>query len=132
VLSHGIGLLVHLRRVAAALGRCACVLVCVDARDARGCVSTLRLGGQTSSCCGSACASLAAVTHRLQLLRCCCCVASACFCTCMASLSWCCDLHNRRSVADLCCRMTALCGCGLSGCVPGVASFGVTRTWCCA
>jgi hypothetical protein len=42
--SSDIGLLVHSRRVAAALGRCACVLVCVDAHDARSCVdSTSRL-----------------------------------------------------------------------------------------
>ncbi len=48
--------------------------VCVDARDARGCVSTLRFGCQTSSCCCSACVSLAAFTRCL----CCCCVPSAC------------------------------------------------------
>ncbi len=47
--------------------------VCVDARDARGCVSTIRLGCQASLCC---CSSLAAFTRCLQLL-CCCCVASA-------------------------------------------------------
>jgi hypothetical protein len=72
-----IGLLVQCRRVAAALGRCACVVVCVDARDARGCASTLRLGCQTPSCCCSACGSLAAFTRCLQLL-CCCCLPCAC------------------------------------------------------
>jgi hypothetical protein len=40
----------HLRRVAAALGRCAGVVVCVDACDARGCMSTLRLGCRASFC----------------------------------------------------------------------------------
>jgi hypothetical protein len=49
---------------------------CVDARDARGCVSTLRLGCQASSCCWSACVSLAAFTRCLPLL--CCGVLSAC------------------------------------------------------
>jgi hypothetical protein len=37
--------------------------------------------------------------------------------TCMASLSSCCDLRERRSVADLCAGMTASGTCGLSGCV---------------
>ncbi len=41
--------------------------VCVDARDARGCASTLRVGCQTSSCCCPACVSLAG---GLQLLCC--------------------------------------------------------------
>jgi hypothetical protein len=63
---------VHLRRVAAALGRCAGVLVCVDARDACGNVSALHLGCQTSSCCCSACRSLAAFTRCLQSLCCYC------------------------------------------------------------
>jgi hypothetical protein len=67
-----IELLVHLRDVSAALGRSACVVVCVDARDARGYVSTLRLGCKTSSCCCSACVSLAAFTRCLQLLCFCC------------------------------------------------------------
>jgi hypothetical protein len=65
---------------------CVCVYMCVDARDARGCVSssTLPLGCQMSSRCCPACASLAAYTRCLQLLCssscccCCCCVPSAC------------------------------------------------------
>jgi hypothetical protein len=46
----------------------------VDVRDARGCVSTLRLGCQASSRCCSACAFLAAFTRCLHR----CCVPSAC------------------------------------------------------
>ncbi len=88
VLSHDtsgcVEMLVHLRRIAAALGRCVCVLVCVDARDARGCVSTLRLGCQTSLCCCSACVSLAAFPRCLQLL--CFSVCRALVCTWIASL----------------------------------------------
>ncbi len=81
-LGRHVGLLVRFRRVAAALGRCASVVVCVDARDARRCVSTLRLGRQTPSCCCSACVSLAALaafTGCSPLLWCCLCVPSACF-----------------------------------------------------
>jgi hypothetical protein len=67
----------HRRRPRTLCVRCG---VCVDARDARGCESTLHLGCETSSCCCSACASLAAFTRCLQLLCrcCCCCVPSAC------------------------------------------------------
>jgi hypothetical protein len=57
----------HVRRVAAALGRCACVLVCVDACDARGCVSTLRLDCRTSLCRCSARVSLAAFARRFAV-----------------------------------------------------------------
>ncbi len=79
VVSRHVGLLVQCHRVAA-LGRCAgvVVVVCIDACDARGCGTSLRLGCQALSCCCSACASLAAVTGCLQSLFCCCCVLSAC------------------------------------------------------
>jgi hypothetical protein len=66
--------------------------VCVDARDARGCVSTLRLGCQASSYCCSACASVAAFTRCLQLLCCCfCCCCCCCCCVPSACLhrAWC-------------------------------------------
>ncbi len=55
-------------------------------------------------------------------------VCRALVCTCMASLSSCCDVHDRHSVAALSSGMTASGTCGLSGCVV----LGVTRTRCCA
>jgi hypothetical protein len=61
--------------------QCACIFVvsppllgavpalrCVDARDARGCVSTVRLGCQISSCCCCACASVVAFALCLLVL----------------------------------------------------------------
>jgi hypothetical protein len=50
---------------------CVCVCVCVDACDARGCLSSIRLGCRLSPCCCSACASFVAFTRCLQLLCCC-------------------------------------------------------------
>jgi hypothetical protein len=49
-------------------------------------------------------------------------------CTCMASLSSRCDVHDRRSVTALSSGMTASPSCGLSGCVVwGSLAYGVVR-----
>jgi hypothetical protein len=65
--------------------------------------------------------SLAVCSHCFVVCR-------ALVCTCMASLSSRCDVHERRSVAALWSGMTASGTCGLSGCIVWV----VTRTRCCA
>ncbi len=66
-----------------------CVVVCcADARDARGCVSTLCIGCQTSSCCCSACVPLTAFTRCLPLLCCCC-----SFCCCCVPIA-CLHVHG--------------------------------------
>jgi hypothetical protein len=119
-------LLTHFRRVAAALGRSACVVVvCVDARDARGCVSTLRLSCQASSCMLFCIYSLLAVVVFVVAVVV---VFRALVCTCMVSLSSRCDLRERRCVAGLCGGLTASGTCGLSGCVVlGSLAHGIVR-----
>jgi hypothetical protein len=74
---------VHYRRVAAALGRCACVVVCVDAHDAGLYVySTSRLSNVVvllfCMCVPYGIRLLFAVALLLLLLLCCCFVPSAC------------------------------------------------------
>jgi hypothetical protein len=128
---------VRFRRVAAALGRCASVVVCVDTRDACGCVSTLRLGCQTPSCCCSACVGTPlCVTRGTRGIHWLFSVAVLLF-VCTKRLfarAWyrCvsrCDVRDRRSVTALSSGMTASGTRGLPGCV---LFWGVTRTRCCA
>jgi hypothetical protein len=110
-----------------ALGRCACVVVWVDARDARGCVSTPRLGCQASSCV-LFCVCIPRGIHSLFAVVIAVVVCRALVCTCMVSLWSRCDLRERRSVAGLCGGMTASGTCGLSGCVVlGSLAHGVVR-----
>jgi hypothetical protein len=105
---------VHFRRVVA-LECCArarvCVFVC--ARDARGCESTYA----AFSCSCSIHSLFAVVVVVCQALD----------CACMVSLSSCCDLRDRRSVAAFSSGMTASGSCGPSG---GVV-LGHSRTVLC-
>ena len=100
------------------------MLVCVDARDARGCVSTLRLGCQTSSCC-RVCVTRGIHSLAVAVLLLC---AERLFARVWRRCVSRCDVRDRRSVAALSSGMTGSRSCGLSGCV----GFGVTRTRCCA